>query len=125
VTPMDPEDGVLPRMDAHIHGPWMGTLGIQGPWTADSDDERPVVFHESADRGTTMSLGNGTAVSTVDSRQTVTALTSSLSTSEWGSTACPTNPPSAMPGVGFCLQDLTDGSLQPALARRARVSFTG
>jgi hypothetical protein len=122
VTPLAPAAGGLPHMDAAIHGSWTigtTTVAVRGPWLGTGADERPAVFHDSADAGTTLSIGQGTARSTVGGQPTVTALATSLSQFEFGTSTCA--PPSG-PGVqppALCLSSLTDGSLHNAWLTQA------
>lgn len=112
VTPLEPQDGVLPRMDGHIWGPWDSgstTVAVQGPWSSDGEPTaRPVVVHAAAE-GDKESVGGGIALSSVDGTPTATALQYSLSTSAFGTAECGTSVPSGL--TPFCLSDLTDGFL--------------
>jgi hypothetical protein len=115
VTPMAPEDGVLPQADYHIYGRWnTGTtsVAVQGPYIAPGAPGRPVVFHDAED-GMRMSIGDGTALSTVDGTPTVTTSWTSLSAGFYGYSAC-----QPLPGITFgspaCIKALTDGSIKQA-----------
>jgi hypothetical protein len=112
VMPLDPQDGVLPRMDGHIWGPWASgstTVALQGPWSSDGEPTaRPIVVHTTAE-GDRESAGGGVALSTVDGTPTATALQYSLSTSSFGTSDCAADVPSN--STPFCLSDLTDGTI--------------
>ncbi|HVX08516.1 MAG TPA: hypothetical protein VHB92_11355 [Humibacter sp.] len=122
VLPEDPGEDGLPRIDASIHGNWnVGTssVAVQAPWTIQDPTVRPAVFHDAAS-GTTLSVGNGTSVRTVNGQPSVTSVAYSLSQFEFGATSC--TPASTSLPAPLCLQNLTDGSLHNAWLQQAQAT---
>lgn len=116
VTPLEAEDGVLPKADYHIYGTWntgVTTVAVQGPRVAPTEPGGDVVIHEAADEDR-MSSGSGVATSDVNGVPTVTATATSLSDFVFGYTGCASNNPPVMGGNPACLSALTDGSIKQA-----------
>jgi DNA uptake protein ComE-like DNA-binding protein len=116
VTPLDPDDGVLPKANYHIFGAWnsgITTVAVQGPQAVPDQPGRDVVFHEAGD-GDRMSLGDGVATSTVNGVATVTATATSLSAFVYGYTPCALSDYQSFGGNPACLDGLTDGSVRQA-----------
>jgi DNA uptake protein ComE-like DNA-binding protein len=117
---------VLPRMEGKIHGTWNSgatTVAVQGPWEGTDQDERPAVFHESVDRKPALAIGDGTAVGQVGGKPTVTAVASSLSEFEYGTSTCtPQAAPAGTYPAPLCIESLLDGSLHDEWLRQGSVA---
>jgi hypothetical protein len=128
VTPLPASEGVLPQMDGRIWGAWAsGTtdVAVQGPWNAADPAASPVVLHDSSDRGTTLSTGDGVALSVVDGNPTVTALEYSLSVTTFGASSCNPSGDGTTPASPTCIKDIVDGSLHDEWIAQATTYATG